>query len=617
MPIGARTLSKSDYKIARQCDAKLFFRENGYPDNTGMNDYLKLLAYGGYMVDALACARRPDGIALEYGRNHAADFATTMEHLARDDVTLFQATLLWNRRLARADILEKRGNAIRLLEVKTGSIAGDEHADSVAKGGRGSMRGVKSPYHIRNEWKEYLEDVTYQTILLERLLPDAAVTPWLVLVDTSRRSGIDDVPSLFDIERGGRDGAGVRSMRFTGTRDQLAELDILLEVDVSEEVAMLRGDVDSAASVFESMLDEPFDRSWAHHGSKCGSCEFRVGSGVEPNGFEECWGDLALARPHALELFSIGTAKSPDRGPLVEYLVSTGKASLLDIPEAGLRTAKGEIGATAARQLRQIEHTRSGDIWIGPQLRDQVAALSYPLYFIDFEVSRIALPYHAGMRPYGPVAFQWSCHVVDAPGSTPRHSEWLNTESTWPNLTFARTLRDALGDAGSVLTWTAFEASQLKDIAAEHPRFEALDSGLVDWIRDLIGTRFFDLHKCARDQFYHPGMKGRTSIKVVLDAVWKTDPIMREQFLQWTGRRVSASEDPYKALPPLVIAGVEQSVHEGTGAVRAYEAMMYGAERRDERARAQWRELLLQYCALDTLSMVLVFEHWRRTTGIA
>jgi hypothetical protein len=29
-------------------------------------------------------------------------------------------------------------------------------------------------------------------------------------------------------------------------------------------------------------------------------------------------------------------------------------------------------------------------------------------------------------------------------------------------------------------------------------------------------------------------MKGRTSIKVVLDALWKSDPAMRAQFAEWT-----------------------------------------------------------------------------------
>ena len=36
--------------------------------------------------------------------------------------------------------------------------------------------------------------------------------------------------------------------------------------------------------------------------------------------------------------------------------------------------------------------------------------------------TQLALPYHAGMRPYGHVVFQWSCHTVDAPGAEPRHT---------------------------------------------------------------------------------------------------------------------------------------------------------------------------------------------------
>ena len=48
--------------------------------------------------------------------------------------------------------------------------------------------------------------------------------------------------------------------------------------------------------------------------------------------------------------------------------------------------------------------------------------------------------------------------------------------------------------------------------------------------------------------------------------------------------------------------------------MRAYEAMMYGVEKRDADGRSNWRALLLQYCKLDTLSMVLIFEHWRRLT---
>ena len=53
------------------------------------------------------------------------------------------------------------------------------------------------------------------------------------------------------------------------------------------------------------------------------------------------------------------------------------------------------------------------------------------------------------------------------------------------------------------------------------------------------------------------------------------------------------------------------------GAMIAYQEMMYGARRDDPAVRDAWRGLLLQYCSLDTLSMVLIFEHWRRIVGLA
>ena len=267
------------------------------------------------------------------------------------------------------------------------------------------------------------------------------------------------------------------------------------------------------------------------------------------------------------------------------------------------------------RQRRQIECTRAGATWIGPNLQSKIDGLVYPLHFIDFEVSRLALPYHARMRPYGQVVFQWSCHRVESPGAVPTHREWLNTSDVWPNAAFAGALREAIGDVGTVLTWSSYEEGRLKEIVRELPTFGADNPDLVSWIGGVISSRMVDLHDWAKYDFFHPAMRGRTSIKVVLDALWESDERMRDQFTDWTGMRSSAAEGPYHALPALAINGVPQDVREGTGAIRAYEAMMYGVERTDAVARNAWRALLLQYCRLDTLSMVLAFEYWRRATG--
>jgi hypothetical protein len=72
-----------------------------------------------------------------------------------------------------------------------------------------------------------------------------------------------------------------------------------------------------------------------------------------------------------------------------------------------------------------------------------------------------------------------------------------------------------------------------------------------------------------------------------------------------------------RAWTALEIAGVLQDVHEGTGAMRADQEMMYGAEKSDPVTKAMWSALLRRYCELDTMRMVLVLEHWRRCVELA
>ena len=613
-----RTLSKSDFKLARTCDAKLFFRENRYPDNREGNPYLELLAEGGYMVEALAKARYADGVHLEYGGDVADDFARTVEYLRRDEVTLFEATLLVGRQQARVDILHKKGKAIRLLEVKAKAFDGAKHAQSLSEGKAGCLRGSKTPHEIRPEWQEKLEDVTFQMLLLEKILPGHTIKPYLVLVDTSKQAAIDNIPTLFELERrSGSDGANrLHSARYVGTRDQLAQIDLLTEIDVSAEAALLRHEVEEAAATFESRLDAPLSvhSKNLERGSKCLRCEFRRDDSEGGNGFVDCWGPLAAPRPHVLELYSIGTVKAPDDAPLVEWMIKEGKASLLDIPVEFLAKNDGTVGADAERQQRQIEYTRRGEIFVGPELAAKIDALRVGgrMYFIDFETSRFALPYHHGMRPYGLVAFQWSCHAVSSLGERPEHAEWLNDKDAWPNQSFAESLREAIGDSGRVLTWSGFEAATLNQIVNDLGAFGRSAQELVEWMTDVVEHRIVDLHEWACRDYYNPGMRGQSSIKVVLDALWKSDDLMRQQFETWTGFPADKSRDPYSSLPSVEINGTLQDVREGTGAMRAYQEMMFGADRHNPDVRVKWSTLLKQYCALDTLSMVLILEHWRR-----
>jgi len=616
-----RTLSKSDFKLARGCDAKLFFRENGYPDNRDSNPYLALLREGSYMVEALAKAKYADGVQLEYSQSVADDYQRTMDQLGHDQVTLFEATLLVGRQQARVDILEKIGNTVRLLEVKSKSFDGVKHALSLSEGKAGALRGKNKPYKILVDWEEKLQDITFQVLLLEKMLPGVIIKPFLVLIDTSKIALVDDIPSLFEIVRETSPDGATRlvTARYIGSPEQLANLDLVTEVDVSAEVAMLRDDVAAAAAKFESRLDEPLSVHSVEiqRGSKCWKCEFRVDEAAPKNGFAECWGVLAEPKPHMLELFSIGTAKALDRSSLADWMVGQQKASLFEIPEDCLVMKDGTVGATAERQLRQIEYTRRREVFVSPDLRRKLEELEGRMHLIDFETSRLALPYHKGMHAYGLVAFQWSCHTVVSHGQEPTHTEWLNKTEVWPNRLFAESLREAIGDSGPVLTWSPFEGATLKQIIPELARFGHDVPELVAWMTDVVDNRIVDLHDWAKYDYYNPGMRGRTSIKVVLDALWKSDAAMRTQFEAWTGMPADETRDPYASLPPVEISGVLQDVHEGTGAMRAYQEMMYGADKNDPAKKDMWAGLLQRYCKLDTLSMVLILEHWRRCVGLA
>ena len=121
------------------------------------------------------------------------------------------------------------------------------------------------------------------------------------------------------------------------------------------------------------------------------------------------------------------------------------------------------------------------------------------------------------------------------------------------------------------------------------------------------------MNQLCLKHYFHPLMKGRTSIKVVCDAVWKSNPSLRAEFPEYLKTRDGEILSPYASLPPLKINGRPVAVAEGTGAIRAYEAMMYGVESADSVTKAQWCDLLRQYCRLDTLAMVWIWRHWNRT----
>jgi Domain of unknown function(DUF2779) len=599
-------LTKSDFITARTCPTKLFYKKLRYPSLRDDDPYMEFLADGGYMVEKMAKLLYPDGREIGGWDNPLEAFAATKTALAAGNCTLFEATVIHGKMLARHDILERFGKVLHLIEIK--SFSADTSED-----GENPFRGKKGGIH--SGWRPYLEDVTFQTVVLRRAFPDFEVIPHLCIVDKARTAAANSTFDKFRVRRGeGPQGRFRPQVAYTGDVSRLADEHVLVIRDVSDELAELEDEVAAAADeLAETIKDGSAIRIAPVIGLKCKKCEYRLPhSVIERNGFRDCWGKLAEPDPHILDLYRIDLVGGKN-SDIVRQLAAKGKARLADVPETLLS------GATADRQRLQLEYAAKSQEFIDPELPSLLSRHAHPLHFIDFEASRLAIPYHIGMHPYEISSFQWSCHSIHESGGPLEHDEWLNDEEAFPNFEFARSLKKQIGDTGTVYIWSHYEVDVLREIRRQMDGYSEKDRDLAAWLERMTvkgNSRIVDLCEVARQCYFHPAMKGSLSIKDVLPAVWGADPVLRADpaFAEYVGRDSEGKLlNPYDTLPPLPIAEKEEVVDEGTGAMRVYQEMMFGVAAGDPTAREKYRRLLLQYCRLDTAAMVMIWRHWTRS----
>jgi predicted RecB family nuclease len=243
----------------------------------------------------------------------------------------------------------------------------------------------------------------------------------------------------------------------------------------------------------------------------------------------------------------------------VGKLAELGIQSIHDIPEAY---------PLSARLRRACTTVQMGKPWFGPELKDALKGLRYPLYYMDFETINPCLPRFPGMRPYDLLPFQWSVHVQRQPNANPEHFEFLATDKSDPRPAFISALCDALGDRGTILVYfQQFESQRLFDLALWLPEF----SGRINKIQ----RRLWDLLPIIRDHVYHPAFGGSYSLKSVLPAL----------------------------IPGMSYDGMQ--VADGQAAGLAWESLVNGADRDDGQGI---RKALLAYCGRDTLGMIAILE---------
>lgn len=631
----ARYLTKSRFKMAVECPRKLFYEGKSelYRDTRQGNSFLQALADGGFQVGELAKHLYPGGIEIKARGNEEA-LADTAELLKRDTVTLFEPAIGFGRLLVRVDVLVKNGNSIKIVEVKAKSIRSDDLQIEGKKG-------------LKSKFRPYIEDIAFQKFVVQSALPECRVTSYLLMPDKAQVAAFDRMNQLFKIER-----RGGQSLVKTDDRvsEVTAENSLLYEFNVDHYIALVENHGlkfpggTGGMRVIAALWAEAYaaDRALPPSiGAHCMNCEFRANRGdTLRSGFHECWKeangwtDDQVYEPTLLELWNF-------RGK--QKLMDTGARRLSDVTQEDLHYTEDEIGlSTSVRQWLQVDGLPSEAKSVGfmidrPYLAKQMRSWRFPLHFIDFETSTVALPFHVGMRPYESVAFQFSHHVIEGDGSLRHADQFLMAKpGVFPNYNFVRALKQALErDNGSVFMWASHENTILSHIReqirtrSDAPEDKAELISFIDTLTKGGKRQLVDLRIVALKGYFHPATKGSNSIKAVLPAVLASTPLLRERYSQpiygsengipslnfrqmiwWTENEVGSVEDPYKKLKePLVFSDSDDiDVAEGGEASMAYCRLQY--ETLSAETRVNLEERLLRYCELDTLAMAMIVQAW-------
>jgi hypothetical protein len=281
----------------------------------------------------------------------------------------------------------------------------------------------------------------------------------------------------------------------------------------------------------------------------------------------------------------------------------------------------------------------------------------YPLHFIDFETSTVPLPFHTGRKPYEQIAFQFSHHIYHEDGRIEHANQYINsTAGEFPNFEFVEYLQQALSeDEGTIFKFATHENTILNAIrtqlkASDTPNKESLISFIESishptennpdrWIVPLRkqnqGTRdMVDLCKVVVNYYYNPLTLGSNSIKKVLPAVLESSQFVQEKYSKpigaiavssknlpddhiWLTKQENKIISPYKTLPP-VYDNISQdeietrlsnidNIDDGGAALTAYGKIQYTDM--TEKEREDISDALKRYCELDTLAMVMIYEH--------
>jgi len=285
---------------------------------------------------------------------------------------------------------------------------------------------------------------------------------------------------------------------------------------------------------------------------------------------EDRCGCLTKTRANHCDTFGYFNKNIPDY-PIYELnRISVKKIQLLqDMGVTAIADIPADFELSPFQELqREVVQDEQG-IRDDESIRKTLGELEYPLYFFDYETLPFAIPRVEGFNPHQHLPVQYSLHTVQEGGETV-HTEYL-ADGLAPPIKLIEQMKQEIGKTGTLVSWYAsFEQTRNREMAKMYPEH-------ADFLDD-INVRTFDLMDIFKKDFVHRDFHGSQSIK-------KVQPVL-------------VPELSYKLL----------DVQSGTMAVDAAERLF---EMTDPDEIKELRDQMLEYCKLDTLAMVRIWEGLR------
>lgn len=658
--MGKNYLTKSRFKIGYECPTKLFYQDDkSYGNNKNENSFLKALAEGGFQVGELAKLYHPNGIEIKtLNKDLAAK--ETADLLNRENVTIYEAAIKYENLFIRTDILVKRGNFIELIEAKAKSFNPNEHDQFYNKT---SLK--KGNPKISSAWEPYIVDIAFQTYVFKKSFPNLIVASYLLLADKTAKASVDGINQKFFLVKDIRGNTSVK-IETDITAKSLGE-NLLTKISVDDEIKIVWDTKFDSERSFEQIVTALSNIAESGKfidpkiGSHCKTCEFKITQDLKneglKSGFDHCWSKSAMLTEQELKkpmIFDVWNFRKSAK--LIEeqkYFISQ-----LEEHDVAPTPNSNEAGLSSSErqwiQVKKIQDDDSKPYIDHVGLMREIQSWTYPLHFIDFETTMVAIPFHSGLHPYEQIAFQFSHHMVTKEGKVVHQNQYINRErGKFPNFDFVRKLMKSLSnDTGTIFRYATHENTVLNQI-----RNQLIESDgsivdrneLINFIETVTksgedskekweGRRnMVDMCELVKKYYYHPDTKGSNSIKKVLPAILNDSTYLQSKYSKaiygvdsevvslnytdwvWIEKDKNGKViDPYKRLPPIftdldltVMDSLitEGSIADGGAAMTAYARMQFTQMTDEESQRVA--QSLLKYCELDTFAMVMIFEHWK------